>query len=32
LLEYGLTVEVRPVAAQCPAMQRAGEQLADATA
>ena len=26
LLDYGLTVEVRPVAAQCPALQRAGQR------
>jgi hypothetical protein len=31
-LKYGLTVEVRPVAEQCPHMQRLNEQLADATA
>lgn len=29
-LEYDLTVEVRPIAAQCPALQRANEQLARA--
>jgi hypothetical protein len=27
-LEYGSTVEVRPVAEKCPTMQRAEEQLA----
>jgi hypothetical protein len=32
LLDYGLTVEVRPVAAQCPALQRAGKKLEHATA
>lgn len=31
-LEYGLTVEVRPVAECCPTMQRANEQLAHAAA
>ena|SRR5437870_2373535 len=31
-LEYGVTVEVRPVAEQSPAMQRANEQLAKAKA
>jgi hypothetical protein len=31
-LKYGLTIEVRPVAEQCPHMQRATEQLARATA
>lgn len=31
-LEYGATVEVRPVAGQCVSMRRANEQLADATA
>ena len=31
-LEYGVTVEVRPVAAQCPPFQRASEQVAQATA
>jgi hypothetical protein len=31
-LEYGVTVEVRPVAEQCRHMQRANEQLAHATA
>ena len=32
LLDYGLIVEVRPVAAQCPAMQRGSQQLAHASA
>jgi hypothetical protein len=31
-LEYGVTVEVRPVAAQCPTFQRASGQVAHATA
>ncbi|MBI5094942.1 MAG: hypothetical protein HZB26_21215 [Candidatus Hydrogenedentes bacterium] len=31
-LEYGLTVEVRPVAECCPTMQRASEYLAKASA
>ncbi len=31
-LEYGLTVEVRPVPEQSPALQRANEQLAKAKA
>ena len=31
-LEYGLTIEVRPVAEQSPALQRANEQLAKAKA
>jgi hypothetical protein len=31
-LEYGVTVEVRPVAEQCRHMQRVNEQLAHATA
>jgi len=31
-LEYGLTVEVRPVAVRSPALQRANEQLAKAKA
>ncbi|MEY2609250.1 MAG: hypothetical protein QOH31_7147 [Verrucomicrobiota bacterium] len=31
-LDYGMTVEVRPVAAQCPPFQRADEQVAYATA
>jgi hypothetical protein len=31
-LEYGVTVEVRPVAEQSPTMQRVNEQLAHATA
>jgi hypothetical protein len=31
-LEYGLTVEVRPVAEQCAVMQRVNELLAHATA
>ena|SRR5438876_2053252 len=31
-LEYGVTVEVRPVADQCRCMQRANELLAHATA
>jgi hypothetical protein len=31
-LDYGLQVEVRPVAAQCPSLQRASEQLAHASA
>jgi hypothetical protein len=31
-LEYGVTVEVRPVAAQCPPMRRVNEDLAHATA
>jgi hypothetical protein len=31
-LDYGLTVEVQPVAARCPPFQRAGEQVAHATA
>ena len=31
-LKYGLTVEVRPVAEQCPTFQRLNEQLAHATA
>jgi hypothetical protein len=31
-LEYGLKVEVRPVAEECPQMQRANEQLAHAMA
>ena len=31
-LKYGLTVEVRPVAEQCPTFQRLKEQLAHATA
>jgi hypothetical protein len=30
-LEYGVTVEVRPVAERCPSAQRADEQLADAS-
>jgi hypothetical protein len=32
VLEYGSTVEVRPVAEKCPTMQRAEEQLVHATA
>ena len=32
ILDYGSTVEVRPVAQQCVSMQRANEQLAYATA
>jgi hypothetical protein len=32
VLEYGVTVEVRPVAEQCRHMQRVNEQLAHATA
>ena len=32
VLDYGSTVEVRPVAEQCPTMQRANQQLAHATA
>ena len=32
ILEYGAMVEVRPIAAQCPTMQRVSEALADATA
>jgi hypothetical protein len=32
ILDYGATVEVRPVAGQCVSMQRAQEQLAGATA
>ncbi|MDZ4859238.1 MAG: YciI family protein [Candidatus Hydrogenedentes bacterium] len=32
LLEYGMTVEVRPVAVQCPTMQRVSEQMAHASA
>jgi hypothetical protein len=31
-LEYGLTVEIRPVADQCPPMRLVSEQLARATA
>jgi hypothetical protein len=31
-LEYGMTVEVRPVAAKCPPFQRASERVAHATA
>jgi hypothetical protein len=31
-LEYGVTVEVRPVAAQCPPFERVGEQMVHATA
>ena len=31
-LEYGVTVEVRPIADQCRCMQRVNEQLAHATA
>lgn len=31
LLEYGLTIEVRPVAVQCPAMQKVSEMAAQAT-
>ena len=31
-LEYGVTVEVRPVAEQCPPMQRVSELFAHATA
>jgi hypothetical protein len=31
-VEYGLTVEVRPVAEQCPPMRWANEQLTQATA
>jgi hypothetical protein len=31
-LEYGLTVEVRPVAEECPQMQRSKEELAHAAA
>jgi hypothetical protein len=29
-LQYGMTVEVRPVAAQCPPLQKANQQLAQA--
>jgi hypothetical protein len=32
ILEYGATVEVRPVAGECVSMRRANEQLAAATA
>jgi len=32
LLEYGMTVEVRPVAEQCPSFQRLSRELASATA
>ncbi len=32
ILEYGSTVEVRPVAQQCATLQRVNEQLAQATA
>ena len=32
ILEYGSTVEVRPVAEECPTFQRVKEQLAHATA
>lgn len=32
LLEYGLTVEVRPIVDQCPAMKLAGMQLAHSSA
>ena len=32
VLEYGSTVEVRPVAEECPTFQRVREQLADAAA
>jgi len=32
LLEQGMTVEVRPVAVQCPAMQRVSETPANASA
>jgi len=32
ILDYGATVEVRPVAAECVSMRRAQEQLAAATA
>ena len=32
LLEQGMTIEVRPVLAQCPAMQRVSEMLAQANA
>jgi len=31
LLEYGMIVEVRPVAEQCPALQRISRELAGAT-
>jgi hypothetical protein len=31
LLEYGVTVEVRPVAEQCPHLQRISRELASAT-
>ncbi len=31
-LDYGMSVEVRPVAAQCPTFQHAGEQVAYMTA
>jgi len=31
LLEYGVTVEVRPVAEQCPRLQRISRELASAT-
>jgi hypothetical protein len=31
LLEYGMTVEVRPVAEQCPTLQRISRELASAT-
>ena len=32
ILEYGATVEVRPVAEECPTFQQARQQLAHATA
>ena len=32
ILEYGATIEVRPVAAECPTMQRLNAELAGATA
>jgi hypothetical protein len=31
LLQYGMTVEVRPVAEQCPTLQRISQELAHAT-
>ena len=32
VLEYGSTVEVRPIAEECPTFQRVKEQLAEAAA
>jgi hypothetical protein len=32
LLEYGMTIEVRPIAAQCPTMKRVADSLAHAPA